>query len=200
MSDEKVLKKVELVNLTEIAKLPASYVMHRMTPPTVKPAKLVGPKALEIIKGKPGGSGLVSDLNKRGKLKTITPDPFVSIGYSDPTNGDPWSARNAEISGPNSASVMFCCSDGPNGSWQSSFNMPAKDDALVMIHVSGGNVSGGNGTVCAELDGISLGGHPYNGDDWIVVTVSDLPAGSHTFKILQEHGYFYWLSTQYFRL
>ncbi len=73
--------------------------------------------------------------------------------------------------------------------------MPAQDDLLVLVHVSGGN-----GTVSAALDGILLGNHPFSGDDWIVVTVSDVAAGWHTFKIAQTSGYFHWISTEYIRL
>jgi hypothetical protein len=195
MSDEKVVSKVELINLAERAKLRPSTIMHQMKTPMIKAAKLDSAKAVEILKKKPGGASVVSDLLKRGKLKDLKRNPLVSIGYSEPTTGDPWNARNAEISGPPITSVMFCCSDGPNGSWQSRFTMPAKDDLMVMIHVSGGS-----GTISATLDGVLLGNYSFSGDDWIVITVSDVPAGLHTFKINQVSGFFYWLSTEYFRI
>jgi hypothetical protein len=195
MSDEKGLYKIELINLVEVAKLQPSVIMHRMKTPTIKAAKLGSQKAVEILKKKPGGADVVAELLKRGKLKDLTLKPLVSIGYSEPTAGDPWSARNAEIWGPNVASVMFCCSDGPNGVWQSRFNMPAMDDMMAMVHVSGGS-----GTVSATLDGVLLGNYPFTGEDWIVVLVSDLAAGWHTFKIAQVSSFFYWLSTEYFQL
>jgi hypothetical protein len=195
MSEEKALYKVELINLVEIAKLPQSYIMHRMKTPTIKAAKIGGQKAIEILNKKPGGADVIDQLRKRGKLKGLTPNPGVTIAYSEPTSGDAWSARNAEISGPNVASVMFCCSDGPNGSWESSFNMPALDDMMAMVHVQGGN-----GTISAAVDGVLVGNYPFSGDDWIVVPVMNLAAGWHYFKIAQESGYFYWLSTEYIRL
>lgn len=194
MSDEKARSKVELINLVEIAKLPRSQVMHMMKAPTIKAAKLGGQKAIEILKNKPGGADVIAELRKRGKLKGLVPNPGETIGYSEPTAGDAWSARNAEIWGPNVASVMFCCTDGPNGVWQSNFNMPALDDLLAMVHVWG------YGTVSATLDGVLLGCYPFSGDDWIVVPVMNLAAGWHTFKIAQESGYFYWLLTEYIRL
>ncbi len=195
MSERKALYKVELVNLVEISKLPWSFIRHQMKRPAIKPAKLGGQKAIEILKEKPGGADVIAELRKRGKLQGLSPNPGVTIGYSDPTAGDAWSARNAEISGPNAASVMFCCTDGPNGVWQSSFSMPALDDLLVMVHVSGGN-----GTVSATLDGALLGIHPFTGEDWIVVPVMDVAAGWHTFRIAQESSFFYWLSTEYIQL
>jgi hypothetical protein len=195
MSEKKTLYRVELIDLVEIARLPSSYIMHQMKVPTTKPAKLGGQKAIEILKKKPGGAEVIAALQKRGKLKGLTPNPGDTIGYSEPIAGDFWSARNAEIRGPNVSSVMFCCTDGPNGTWQSSFSMPAKDDLLAMVHVSGGT-----GSVSATLDGVLLGNYPFSGEDWIVVPVMDLAAGSHTFKIAQESSYFYWLSTEYIRL
>ena len=195
MSERKGPYKVELINLVEIAKLPPSYIMHRMKAPAVKAAKLGGQKAIEILKDKPGGADVIAELRKRGKLKGLTPNPGVTIGYSEPAGGDFWYARNAEIYGPNVASVMFCCVDGPNGWWQSGFSMPALDDLLVMVHVSGGN-----GTAAAALDGNLLGSYPFSGEDWIVIPVRDLAAGWHTFRITQESSYFYWLSTEYIQL
>jgi hypothetical protein len=195
MSEKKTLYRVELINLLEVAKLPPSYIMHQMKAPAIKAAKLGAQKAIGILKNKPGGADVIAKLSKRGKLKGLTPNPGDTIGYSEPTDGDAWSARNAEIRGPDVASVMFCCTDGPNGMWQSSFNMPAMDDFLAMVHVQGGD-----GTVSATLDGVLLGNYPFSGEDWIVVPVMDLAAGSHTFKIAQESGYFYWLSTEYIRL
>lgn len=195
MSEERTLYKVELINLVEIAKLPPSYIMHRMKAPTIKAAKLGGQKAIEILNTKPGGADVIAELSKRGKLKGLTPNPGVTIGYSEPTAGDPWSARNAEIWGPNVASVTFCCTDGPNGIWQSRFNMPAMDDFLAMVHIQGGT-----GSVSATLDGVLLGNYPFSGEDWITVPVMDLAAGWHTFRIAQESGYFNWLSTEYIRL
>lgn len=195
MSEEKILYKVELINVAEIAKLPPSYIMHGMKAPTIKAAKLGGQKAIEILKKMPGGAAVIAELSKRGKLKGLTPNPGVTIGYSEPTAGDTWYARNAEIWGPNVPSVMFCCSDGPNGLWQSNFTMPAKDDLLAMVHVQGGS-----GTVSATLDGVLVGSYPFSGEDWIVVPVMDVAAGGHTFKITQVSGYFYWLSTEYIQL
>lgn len=195
MSKKETLNRVELINLVEIAKLPSSYIMHQMKVPTIKPAKLGGQKAVEILKKKPGGAEVIAELRKRGKLKGLTPNPGVTIGYSEPIAGDSWSARNAEIWGPNVSSVMFCCTDGPNGSWQSRFNMPARDDLLAMVHVSGGT-----GSISATLDGVLLGNYPFSGEDWIVVPVMDLAAGWHTFRIAQQSGYFNWLSTEYIRL
>ena len=195
MSEEKVPYKVELINLAEIAKLRPSYLMHGMQVPTIKAAKLGGPKAIEILKNKPGGADVIAKLNKRGKLKDLKSAALgTTIGYSEPTSGDAWSAWNAEIWGPPVSHVLFCCIDGPNGSWQSNFNMPAQDDLLAMVHVSG------NGTVSAKMDGVLLGAYPFSGDDWIVVLVSDLVAGAHIFKITQTGGYFYWLSTEYIKL
>jgi len=195
MSEEIVNYKVELINLAEIAKLPSSYIMHRMKAPGIKSAKLGGQKAIEILNKKPGGADVIAELRKRGKLKGLKPNPGDTIGYSEPTAGDPWYARNAEIWGPNVASVVFCCSDGPNGAWQNNFNMPALDDLLAMVHFAGGN-----GTVSATLDGVLLGSYPFSGEDWIVVPVMNLAAGLHTFKITQLSGYFHWLSTEYIRL
>jgi len=195
MSEVKTPYKVELINLVEIAKLPQSNIIHRMKAPVIKAARLGSQKAIEILKKKPGGADVIAELRKRGKLKGLTSNPGDTIGYSEATAGDAWSARNAEISGPNVASVMFCCTDGPNGSWQSRFSMPALDDLLAMVHVTGGN-----GTVSATLDGVLLGTYPFSSEDWIVVPVMDLAAGWHTFKIAQESGYFQWLSTEYIRL
>lgn len=195
MSEEKTLYKVELINLVEVANLPPSHIMHQMKTPAIKAAKLGGQKAIEILKKKPGGADVIAKLSKRGKLKGLTPNPGDTIGYSEPTAGDAWSARNAEIWGPNVASLMFCCSDGPNGIWRSRFNMPAMDDFLAMVHVQGGN-----GTVSATLDGVLLGNYPFSGEDYIVAPVMDLAAGWHTFEIAQQSGYFYWLSTEYIRL
>ena len=195
MSEKKTMNKIELINLVEIAKLPSSYIMHKLKAPTIKPAKLGGQKAIGILKKKPGGAEVIAKLRKRGKIKGLTPNPGDTIGYSEPTAGDSWSAHNAEIWGPNVSSVMFCCIDGPNGTWQSSFSMPAKDDLLIMVHVSGGT-----GSVSATLDGVLLGNYPFSSEDWIVIPVMDLAAGWHTFKIAQESGYFYWLSTEYIRL
>ena len=195
MSEKRTPYKVELIDLVEVAKLRTSYIMHLMKAPTIKAAKLGGQKAIEILKKKPGGADVIAKLSKRGKLKGLTPNPGETIGYSEPTAGDAWSARNAEIWGPDVALVMFCCTDGPNGIWQSRFNMPAMDDLLAMVHVQGGD-----GTVSATLDGVLLGNYPFSDEDWIVVPVMDLAAGWHTFKIAQESGYFYWLSTEYIRL
>jgi hypothetical protein len=195
MANEKVTYKVELINLAEVAKLPRSFLMHRMRMLEIKPAKLTGEKAAELLKKKPGGSDVVGELVKLGKIKDITKFLPASIGYSDPTSGDPWYARNAEIHGPPVTRITFCCVDGPNGYWESRFNMLALDDMMAMVHVSNGN-----GTVSAWLDGVALGVYPFSGDDWIVVTVGNLAAGWHTFRIEQESGYFTWLSTEYFRL
>ncbi len=196
MSGEKVIYKAELISLAEVAKLPRSYMMHNIKEqPVIKAAKLGGIKAIEILKSKPGGTAVITELRKRGKLKDLKPTLGNTIGYSTPTAGDPWYARNAEIWGPNVSAVMFCCSDGPNGVWHSSFNMPVEDDLLVVIHVLGGD-----GTVNASLDGLALGTFPFCGDDWIIVLVRDLAAGFHTFQISQEDSYFHWLSTEYIRL
>jgi hypothetical protein len=195
MSEEKIPYKVELISLEEIADRPQMYLMHLFKPPAIQVAKLGGSKAIEILKNKPGGTEVIAELQKRGKLKDLKPNPGDTIGYSEPTSGDPWSAFNAEIGGPNVTRVMFCCMTGVNGIWQSRFKMPAKDDLMAMVHVSGGH-----GAVSATLDGVLLGNHPFSGNDWIVVLVSDLVAGWHTFKITQESGYFQWLSTEYIRL
>jgi len=195
MSEEKALYKVKLINLVEIAKLPESYIMHQIQTPAIKAAKLGGQKAIEILQKKPGGADVIAELRKRGKLKGLTLNPGETIGYSEPATGDAWSADNAEIWGPNVASVFFCCTDGPNGRWQSSFNMPALDDLLAMVHLRGGS-----GTVSVWLDGNLLDNCPFSGDDWIVVPVMDVAAGRHNFKIKQESSYFHWLSTEYIRL
>jgi len=189
------LFQVELFKLAEVAKLAPSFMMHRMTLAPVKIVKLTAQKAVDILRAKPGGPDVIKELTKRGKIKGLSVNPGDSIGYSDVTSGDGWYARNAEINGPNPTSLMFCCTDGPNGYWQSYFNMPALDDFMAMVHLSGGN-----GSVTATLDGILLGNFPFSGDDWIVVPVQDLSAGFHSFRITQVASWFRWLSTQYFRL
>ncbi len=186
---------IRAISLPEMAKLPRSAVVHQMTLSAIRPSRLEGPKALEIIKSRPGGIEAISRLQAAGKLATLPAVLGQVVGYSDATSGDPWYSSNAEISGPNVNRITFCCMDGPNGHWSSSFTMPAKDHLLAMVHVQDGS-----GTVTAKMDGISLGSYAFSGNDWIVVLVNDLDAGFHTFEIAQETGYFSWVSTEYIRL
>jgi hypothetical protein len=194
MSDEKLVSRVELLKVQDLVKLPPSLAQHGLKPPTVALAKLGGPKALEIVKKKPGGAEVIAQLQRLGK---VTPQsPGQTIGYSTVATGDPWYAREAELYGPNPTGVFFCCMYGINGIWGSRFNMPATDDLLALFHVQGGN-----GSVSVWLDGsVPLGSHPFTGDDWVVVLVSGLPASWHTMEIRQEKGYFHWLETEYIRL
>jgi hypothetical protein len=195
MAESEAPYKVQLIDLEKIAEVARFSIMHRIAAPSVKAAKLGGQRAIEILQSKPGGTDVVAELRKRGKLKDMKPNPGATIGYSEPTAGDPWSAQNAEVSGPPVTSVLFCCTGGLNGSWQSRFKMPAKDDLLIMVHVQGGT-----GTVSSVLDGDTVDNQPFSGEDWIVVSAMDVAAGWHTFAIRQVSGYFRWLSTEYIQL
>lgn len=196
MTEKRLTEKVELIRLDELMTRSGLAMKHFMEiPARVAKPDMAG--ALKILASKPGGPEVIAELRERGKLKGSSPNPGMPIGHSEPDSGDPWYTRNAEISGPGPTSVMFCCVDGPSvcpGWWRVGFNMPARDDLLVLVHVSG------NGTLSVEVGGLSVGTYSFAGDDWIALCVADVDLGRHSLRVIQETGYFYWLGTYYYRL